>query len=187
MKYFLFCFFSFGCFFAQSQANTTHPLESLKKTKIIIDLRKQSNEHQISYLKTINDTSLIYTDKAIHFGDLSPSKDATVSYRNIETISYHRKGAGGRTALVLGGICFGVGAILGLAEGDDDPNTWFAWTAGEKALVYGTALLIPGAVIGLVTGSVVHKKFRIAGSKSSFLDFRNFIFKKTHKVQKVNF
>jgi hypothetical protein len=49
-------------------------------------------------------------------------------------------------------VGFGTGAIIGFASGDDDPDTWFAMTAEEKAGTGGVMLGIAGAGIGALCG-----------------------------------
>ncbi len=48
----------------------------------------------------------------------------------------------------------GVGAVIGLASGDDPSGSWFRMSAGEKALIAGAALGAGGIVVGLVVGIV---------------------------------
>lgn len=46
------------------------------------------------------------------------------------------------------------GVVLGLAEGDDTHGGWFEFTAGEKAVMYGTALGVIGGVSGAIGGLI---------------------------------
>jgi hypothetical protein len=43
----------------------------------------------------------------------------------------------------------GVGALIGLASGDDDPSEFLALKAEEKALIFAVPLALVGALIGL--------------------------------------
>jgi len=58
-----------------------------------------------------------------------------------------------RGALVGAGIGAGAGALMGFASGDDSPGSFIAFTAGEKALILGVALIPVGALIGVVVPS----------------------------------
>jgi len=49
----------------------------------------------------------------------------------------------------------GSGLVMGFASGDDDPNTWFAFSAEEKAMIAGAAFGLAGTVIGLVAVLVI--------------------------------
>ena len=48
---------------------------------------------------------------------------------------------------------FIAGVAIGMAAGDDDPDQWFAMTAGEKALYAGTGLGLLGTGIGAGIGA----------------------------------
>ncbi len=57
---------------------------------------------------------------------------------------------GGAIGLLVGA---GVGAVIGLASGDDPRGTFFGLTALEKAHIAGAALGVVGAVIGYAIAS----------------------------------
>lgn len=57
---------------------------------------------------------------------------------------------------------FAIGGLIGLAKGDDADNS-----AGEKAIKGGVSLAIPGALIGLLVGSV-KVSFPIEGSLTNY-------------------
>ena len=57
---------------------------------------------------------------------------------------------GGTIGLLVGA---GVGAVIGLASGDDPRGTFFGLTALEKARIAGAALGVVGAVIGYAIAS----------------------------------
>lgn len=44
------------------------------------------------------------------------------------------------------------GVLIGYASGDDPPGGWFAFTAGEKAVLAGVGLGLTGLVVGTVVG-----------------------------------
>jgi hypothetical protein len=51
------------------------------------------------------------------------------------------------------GIGFVAGALIGLASGDDRPNQWFGYSAGEKALGGGLGFGLIGAGVGALVKS----------------------------------
>jgi hypothetical protein len=56
---------------------------------------------------------------------------------------------GSRGHLLEGaGIGFLLGAVIGLASGDDPSNQWFGYSAGEKAGALGVVIGSVGAIIG---------------------------------------
>ena len=56
---------------------------------------------------------------------------------------------GGRSRWIEGaGFGFLVGAVIGIASGDDPPSQLLAANAGQKAIVFGSLLGILGGVIG---------------------------------------
>ncbi len=54
----------------------------------------------------------------------------------------------GRNALIGAGIGLGMGALLGLAHGGDDPEMWIAYSAGEYALMFAALGAPAGALVG---------------------------------------
>lgn len=67
------------------------------------------------------------------------------------SVERHRrtlKGLGSGALVGAGG-----GALLGLASGDDPPDTFIAFSATEKAAMFGVFFGALGAVVGLVTGA----------------------------------
>lgn len=74
------------------------------------------------------------------------------------------KGGFGRGAWIGALIGFGTGALAGFISGNDDPNTFLSFTAGEKALAFGIGGGAGGAIIGGVIGLVTKKKKKSAES-----------------------
>jgi uncharacterized membrane protein len=67
--------------------------------------------------------------------------------------------------LLIGGV---IGALIGFAGGDDSKETFFAMTAGEKALGAGLLGGTAGAITGLIIGLAAHKTFIIRGKKENY-------------------
>ncbi len=91
----------------------------------------------------------------------------TYNFENINTVKIYRKGSVGRGLLIgfLSGAVIGI--ATGLISGDDNPNQWFAMTAGEKAfggaVLFGAAGAATGAIVGLI-----HKQFTINGKSEKY-------------------
>ena len=125
---------------------------------------------QTGFLYHINDSTLQLTAVMVS-GKTAPSGKLLVQeykYTDINTVKLKRHNSVGRGALFGGLIGIGTGIAAGLFEGDDPAEYWFGLTAGEKALGYGFSLGIAGAIVGLIVGAVVHKKFTINGNREKF-------------------
>ncbi|MEM1321753.1 MAG: hypothetical protein AAGG75_15955 [Bacteroidota bacterium] len=72
--------------------------------------------------------------------------------KDIDHIKLKRKHAIYRGALIGAGIGLGLGIMTGLIDGDDKEG-WFALTKEQKAVGFGIAFAVPGAVIGGVIGA----------------------------------
>lgn len=86
----------------------------------------------------------------------------------IESIKIHRPNRFIRGALNGALVGFVVGAIAGLADGSDPEGTWFAMTAGEKALMGGVLLGATGGVVGGIVGPMLSVRIPIKGSVDTF-------------------
>jgi hypothetical protein len=122
-----------------------------------------------NYLVQVNDSNVLMSLVPLAYTKLPADLNSLklITYNEIDHIKIKRKGAVGRGALTGGLIGLGTGLIIGLVEGDDEPDTWFSYTAGEKAVMYGAALGIAGGLIGAVIGAIATKKFIIKGSPSA--------------------
>jgi len=101
------------------------------------------------FLYHTNDSSILVSNsKVIQEYSTERYEIAELHYNNIETIKARRNNNIGRGVLIgtLSGFAFG--GLLGLVSGDDPPDTLWPWTAGEKAIVYGSSLAVCGAGIG---------------------------------------
>ena len=94
---------------------------------------------------------------------------ALLKAEEIKVLKFRRKGAIGRGAWIgaLGGAATGV--IIGLADGDDEPEGWwdFTMTAEQKALAAGIVLVIPGTFVGMIIGALP-KRFPIKGNADTY-------------------
>ncbi len=99
------------------------------------------------------------TDEALVVQFEYPRRKETVDRSEIAAMEVSIQGTPGqRKVLKSVGVGFLVGSVsgvlVGLASGDDDPQRWFAYSAGEKAAIGGVALGLTGAAVGLIVGLV---------------------------------
>jgi hypothetical protein len=73
---------------------------------------------------------------------------AGVTRLEVSTARSRHTGQGAAIGALIG---FASGGLMGLASGDDPPG-FLAFTAGEKALILGVGLAVPGLVIGALVG-----------------------------------
>ena len=133
----------------------------------------------IAYAK---DSSIAISKLPLPFNK-APAQDANVSlipYSSIDYIKIQRKGSVGRGIVtgVLSG--FFAGILIGLAEGGDDPDSWFAYSAGEKAIMYGATAGIAGGIIGAIIGGVARKKFIINKTPSKLQEMNRRLLEKVY-------
>lgn len=130
------------------------------------------------YLHSIYDTSVYISEKPVSFkGYVSNHAGLrTISYNDISSIRLRRKGSTGWGMLIGALTGAAVGAIAGLASGDDHPktNTWCipCFTAGEKAAALGLVSGMTGFGVGAVVGAIAHKTFTINHNKEMFDEFK---------------
>jgi len=148
----------------------------------IMELNQTTGTRVTGFVKNMNDSLLYYSTQKSTLGTAISMTDPAVPYSAIQAIRVRRKGAVGRGALIGAGIGFGLGMIIGLASGDDRPGTWFALSAGEKAIALGFAGTIGGGLIGVIAGAISGKSFTINSQKSNFLNLQSFLAKKTKKI-----
>ena len=110
-------------------------------------------------LDELNDTTMVVSNYKT-FEEFIINNNPTIELRinNIDLIEARKKNRLTK-GVVLGAVSgFVVGGIIGLARGSDED-----FTAGEKAMRGGVTLAIPGALIGLLVGSI-KVSFPIEGS-----------------------
>ncbi len=151
----------------------TIPLK--KKTFKVTIYDRQSQIHQ-GYLQNIGDSSLTLIQSSTQFGGTGNGE--LIQYPEITSIAIKRKGSASRGVIygAVGG--FVIGAIIGLASGDDpvvppEEDFWgfsnmFRLTAVQKAVGGGLLLSGAGAAVGGITGALIKKKFTINGNKENF-------------------
>ncbi len=98
------------------------------------------------YMSEVGDSSIIISN-------LKNIEKQRIYFNDIKIIKFRRKGEIGRGVLFGALTGFAVGGLIGLASGDDK-GYLINFTAGEKGLLAGTLLTIPGAIIGGLLGSI---------------------------------
>ena len=146
-------------------------LKDLRYYKIkIVDIQKHLVKGRLHQLDSL---SLVI--------NLDKKAFPVFTFSQIQTAEFRRKGAVGRGILfgVLGGAA--IGAVIGMASGDDDPHQWFAMTSGQKATGLAAIGGIFGGLVCGITTAIVCKKFTIKGRKEKYADMRTRILAKVNK------
>lgn len=151
--------------------------DSLPGKDIFLKARITPLHGQIAagYLYSLGDTSLLLSreKRFLRLSDTVVADGVRFRYVDLSAVVLYKKGVIGRSVLI--GFCIGagVGALIGLASGDDDPHkTWLAYTAGEKAIGGGTLVGGVGALVGLIVGAAAHKTFYIRGKREKYEKMR---------------
>lgn len=146
---------------------------SLKKLRPKTFTVKLQTPKKIKYgfLAGINDSIIRLSYKRASFTDSlieKPSyKTYNYNYTDIEKVNIRKYGSIGKGigfGALIGG---GVGAIVGLISYHKDPNSWLDLGPGISALGGGILGVIPGIIIGGITGSKM-MKFSIRRNKKNF-------------------
>ena len=129
----------------------------------------ERNKNFIVWVTPIDSSSIIkgylseVEDSLIVISNFYNYKKQRIYNYDIKEIKFRNKGNIGK-GFAIGALSgFAVGAIAGLAAGDDSEG-WIRFTAGQKALVSGVALALPGALIGGMIGAA-KIKIPINGNK----------------------
>ena len=148
----------------------------------VYNFNKQSN---FGYLAEINDSVLLLSPTEVRYNPIySDSKNTkSFNYIDISSIKIRRTGTTGRGILIGAVSGLVTGAIIGFADGDDPPDPFFSYTAGEKAIAVGAMGSVVGAVIGGIIGGVVKKKFTIHGKKKKFDHLRMKLLEKAYGIK----
>lgn len=114
-------------------------------------------------LYELKDSTLLlsnYKTYAKFIVDNNPTIELNID--KIELIETRKRNRLAKGIIIGTASGFVIGGLIGLARGDDEDNS-----AGEKAIKGGVSLAIPGALIGLLVGSV-KVSFPIEGSLSKY-------------------
>ncbi len=118
------------------------------------------------FLYEKNDSSIIVWDGFKDFKEIDsaqityaelmnrPLEFSFIPLANIEKMKARRKGRIGRGVFIGALTGFAIGGLIGLIDGDDPPDTFMAYTAGDKAIVLGLPLAVVGAGVGGLLGSI---------------------------------
>jgi hypothetical protein len=156
--------------------------DSLSQKPRILSAKITTPNGQIStgyFYAMSNSFLLISTQKQpLRWYDTANNGMQRFDYKDLGKTEIYKKGQIGRsilTGLLIGGA---VGALIGLASGDDSKDDFFALTAGEKALGLGAVGGGLGAITGLILGLAAHKTFVIRGKKENYERMRAKLMKK---------
>ncbi|HET7899252.1 MAG TPA: hypothetical protein VFL47_16310 [Flavisolibacter sp.] len=142
---------------------------------------KLLNGHVINgYLKTVTDSTVVYNLLPVIVGSSAQDSDHAVDMAKLAMIKFRKKGAPGRGALIGAVVGIGIGAGIGFASGDDPPDQWFSFTAGEKAASLALLGVVLGTPIGAIIGSN-SETFQIDGKKENFRALQQAVYEKFYR------
>ncbi len=131
--------------------------DSLKIPKIYKTWVK-TNTEPFDYqglLFKVDDSSIVVFKTFDHHTNFNLVEQSYIPAMKIEQLSFRRKGSASMGAIVGGLIGFSVGAIIGFVTVKSPHGGLLSMSPGATAFIYGTALMIPGAVLGTYFGSPI--------------------------------
>ena len=153
--------------------DSLHLKPRIYKTNI---LTYDKSEFIKGYLVNLSDSGLELSSSPIRLSlEKKNNLQSVYNYDQLRQVTIRRKGSTARGAGYGALIGLGFGAVAGLISGDDPPDNWFAFTAGQKAIAYGVLGIPVGAFVGLIVGTVSHKTFIIGGNKNKYKAMRESI------------
>ena len=139
------------------------------------DLGKKYNKYKVwitltdepfevdGILYQLKDSSLLVSNYKTYSNFIIDNNPTIELYiNNIELIETRKRSRLAKGIIIGAASGFAVGGLIGLARGDDAESS-----GGEKAIKGGVSLAIPGALIGMLVGSV-KVSFPIEGSLSNY-------------------
>lgn len=151
-----------------AQQNDGSDSLKLKPRVYSITIKLNKKEFRTGYLANLTDSALQLSSSPVYFHLGTKNQFNTAyNYDKIERVSIQRKGAIGRGAIQGALIGLSLGVITGLASGNDSPDGILYFSAAAKAIGLGIMGILAGAIVGLVLGAFVHKRFAIDGNKKS--------------------
>jgi hypothetical protein len=148
-----------------------------------IELTPRDGRKLDGYLKQVTDSTVVYTTNISPVGSPAMVSDKIVSYAGLVKVRLWRKGAEGRGALFGAVVGGGIGAVAGLASGDDEPRSGIRifrpMTATEKAGGLAALSALPGFFIGALIGSK-SQKFSIDGTKEGLAALQQWVHEKIY-------
>jgi len=137
---------------------------------------KHMKNKSLGYLVWLTDSTLYYSDEKMPFSpfDLNEFPGEKISFRDMKTATLYTVNP---TATVLLPAVAGMvtGGVIGFAAGDDPPGAFLGTTAGEKALILGSAGFAAGAIIGGILVAIQHHVYNIKGRQEKFLELIKFV------------
>ena len=157
--------------FAQDPVNPTKQFY-----RISLKINGKKKNKSLGFLAWMTDSTLYYSKNKLEYSSVGLNEYIldTISYKEIRSVSLY---TGNPTAMILlpAAAGFLTGAVLGFAQGDDDPGQLFSMTASEKGLVLGVVGFAAGAMIGGFITLGIHHNFKIRASRDKFLELLKFI------------
>jgi hypothetical protein len=181
MKHFSYIIIVFFCCISNSDAQKSNQRIKYYKTWVrYIDGSLKSK----GILYELQDSAIIISNSLVVKNYPDGNYELTkINIQEIDKIRTRRTRNIGRGILVgaVSGIV--IGGIIGLIDGDDPPDTWFAMTAGEKAAGGGVILGVFGGVAGGLVGTI-RVNFKINGNIHTYRSKKKKLQKYSLKYEK---
>lgn len=114
------------------------------------------------YLQEIGDSTIVLTDRR-------HTKQQTIQGAQIQTIKYRPRHAVLKGIGIGAALGVGIGGMIGVASGSDTGNCFICFSAGDKAIIWGTLLGVPSTILGGILQSK-KEKVTFSGDQADFDD-----------------
>jgi len=136
------------------------------------------------WLGYLTDSSLLVAKNQTFLQSETYPRDKMQSfdYSSLQQLKLRKKGSVGRGILYGSLIGVASGFIVGMAMGDDPPQTtMFKSTAAEKGAALAMVGGLGGALIGGIIGAVAHKTFIIQGKKKKLVEMKETVLERIYR------
>jgi hypothetical protein len=174
---FLCCILLLAAEFAVGQNDS-----SLRKRIFKISIADSGVEKAKGYLFDITDSSLKVGRWPIAFRNDAQTREIykEVNYKQLSQITLKRSHGAGRGAWKGAVVGVLIGVAAGFIEGDDPEESWFYFSAGDKAVIYGALGAGVGTGIGALIGALIKKRFVIGGNRERFDEMKSNVLMKAY-------
>jgi hypothetical protein len=159
-------------------------LESLQIKNVVFraNIKTTTAGISIGYLYALTDSALFLTSEkqSLRFNGNDIKTARMFTYTDLSKVSLTRKGHIWRSTLTGMALGAAMGILAATAEGNDSLKAFLSATEIQKELTQGISGALIGSFIGLITGLLVHKTFRIQGKKENYEIMRAQILSKLH-------
>ena len=159
-------------------------MDSLHIKNVIFraNIKTTKSSISIGYLYAMTDSALFISSEkhSLRFNDADIKDARMFAINDLSKVSLTRKGHIWRSSLTGMTMGAAIGILTATAEGNDSLRAFLSATPIQKELYLGISGAVIGSLIGLITGLLVHKTFRIQGKKENYESMRTHMLSKLH-------